>query len=55
MPDLLGFKVWIEMQGRKLEEYSLERTEGVENEIACWVPGDIGTHQVRFMLGSRRN
>ncbi|TEB33444.1 hypothetical protein FA13DRAFT_1789893 [Coprinellus micaceus] len=50
MPDLLGFKVWIEMQGHKLEEYGPERTEGVEDEIACWVPGDIGAHQ-NFRVG----
>ncbi|KAJ3532042.1 hypothetical protein NMY22_g7902 [Coprinellus aureogranulatus] len=42
MIDLRGFKIGIEMQGSRVEEYRLERSSEFQNEISCWVPGDVG-------------
>ena len=41
MPKLLGFDVWVEMEGTKLQEYNTE-ANGNGTEISCWIPCEAG-------------
>ena len=51
MPKLLGFDVWVEMEGVKLPEYKAE-TKNDEREISCWIPCETGkvSHDFRTSL-----
>jgi hypothetical protein len=41
MPKLLGFDVWIEMEGVKLPEYKAQTKNG-EREVSCWISCETG-------------
>jgi hypothetical protein len=41
MPTHLGFTVWMEVDGTKLEEYKIEQDES-NSTVTCWVPCQSG-------------